>query len=177
MVKSWEPAFPNLGKWEEHSPSTLPRGPYPRYNCYALAAGDNSQHWEPDPSNQYYWPPNVPRAYSVPAFIEAYRAIGFAVCEDGLLEPRYRKIVIYANNSGVVQHVARQLSDGRWLSKLGVSEDIVHDTPQSLASNVYGVPVCYLKRDCLVHLAHSNLGALRFDRTRSLMIFPSSPCQ
>jgi hypothetical protein len=146
MAKSWEPAFPHLGVWECHSPSTLPGGPKPRYNCYAFAAGDNTQRWEPDPAQQYYWPPTVPRAYSVSAFILAFQTRGYEVCGDGLQERGYEKIVIYADGLGIVRHAARQISDGRWLSKLGDAEDIIHETPQSLASAAYGQPVSYLRR-------------------------------
>lgn len=145
MAKSWEPAFPHLGKWEEHSPPTLPGGPTPRYNCYAFAAGDNTQRWEPDPANQYYWPPTALRAYTIPAFIQAYQTRRYEVCGDGMQEGGYEKIVIYAD-IGIVKHAARQISDGRWLSKLGDAEDIIHETPQALAGAVYGQPVCYLMR-------------------------------
>jgi hypothetical protein len=146
MAKSWEPAFPHLGEWEEHSLPTPPGGPTTRYNCYAFAAGDNTQRWEPDPAQQYYWPPTVPREYTVPAFIQAYRTCRYEVCGDGLQERGYEKIAIYADGSGIVRHAARQISDGRWLSKLGDAEDIIHEAPQSLASPIYGQPVCYLRR-------------------------------
>ncbi len=146
MAKSWEPAFPHLGQWEEHSPPTPPLGSIRRYNCYAFAAGDNTQRWEPDPAGQYYWPPSVPREYTIPAFIQAYQTRRYDVCGDGVQERAYEKIVIYANSFGIVQHAARQVYDGRWLSKLGDAEDIIHETPQSLASAIYGQPVCYLKR-------------------------------
>jgi hypothetical protein len=146
MAKSWESAFPHLGAWECHSPPTLPGGQRPRYNCYAFAAGDNTQRWEPDRAGQYYWPPSIHRDYSVPAFIEAYQTRNYEVCGDGLLERGYEKIAIYTDGFGIVRHAARQISDGRWLSKLGDAEDIIHDTPQSLASPTYGQPVCYLRR-------------------------------
>jgi hypothetical protein len=139
MAKSWESEFPHLGKWEEHSKAA--RG----YNCYAFAAGDDTQRWEPDPAEQYYWPIAL-RAYTVPAFTQAYQTRHYEVCADGLREHGYEKIVIYADDSGIVRHAARQISDGRWLSKLGYVEDIIHETPQSLASPTYGQPVCYMKR-------------------------------
>jgi hypothetical protein len=96
------------------------------------AAGDNTQRWEPDPAEQYYWPPpTIPRAYSVSAFIQAYQTHHYEVCGDGLQERGYEKIVIYADGFGIVRHAARQISDGRWLSKLEDAEDIIHETPQS----------------------------------------------
>jgi hypothetical protein len=147
MAKSWEPAFPHLGKWEEHSLPTPPGGPRPRYNCYAFAVGNNTQRWEPDPAGQYYWPPTATRAYTVVAFIEAYQSppYHYEVCGDGSLERGYEKLAIYTDGFGFVKHAASQLSDGRWLSKLGDAEDIIHETPQSVAGAVYGQPVCYMR--------------------------------
>jgi len=146
MAKWWEAKFPHLGVWECHSPRTPPGGPHPRYNCWAFAAGENTRRWDPDPGNQYYWPPTAPRAYTVSAFIQAYQTRHYEVCGGGLQERGYEKIVIYADGVGIVRHAARQISDGRWLSKLGDEEDIIHETPQSLASPDYGQPVCYLRR-------------------------------
>lgn len=145
-VKIWESAFPHLGVWECHSPRTPVGGPHPRCNCWAFAAGENTRRWEPDPSNQYYWPSNT-REYTVPAFIDAYRTRGYEPCVDDLLNSSYEKIAIYANAGGTVTHAARQLSDGRWISKLGDEEDIIHETPESLNSAVYGHPVLFMKRD------------------------------
>jgi hypothetical protein len=108
--------------------------------------GDNTQRWEPDPAEQYYWPPDVLREYTVPAFIRAYQTCRYELCADGLQERGYEKIVVYADRYGLVKHAARQISDGRWLSKLGDAEDIIHEAPQSLSSPIYGQPVCYLKR-------------------------------
>jgi len=79
-------------------------------------------------------------------FIQAYQTRRYHVCGGGLQERGYEKIVIYADGIGIVRHAARQISDGRWLSKLGDEEDIIHETPQSLASPDYGQPVCYLRR-------------------------------
>src|ERR1700728_3891047 len=99
MAKSWEPAFPHLGKWEEHSLPTPPGGPRPRYNCYAFAVGNNTQRGEPDPAGQYYWPPTATRAYTVVAFIEAYQSppYHYEVCGDGSLERGYEKLAIYTD--------------------------------------------------------------------------------
>jgi hypothetical protein len=119
MAKSWEREFPHLGIWEEHSPATPPGRSTTRYNCFAFAAGDNTQRWEPDPAEQYYWPPDVPREYTVAAFIRAYQTCRYEVCADGLHERGYEKIVVYADGHGLVKHAARQISDGRWLKQVG----------------------------------------------------------
>ena len=146
MPKVWEPAFPNLGAYECHSPRTPIGGPDPRYNCWAFAAGENLKRWEPDPSGQYYWPQGVPRNYSIAAFSGTYQTVGYEPCADGVLTQGVEKIVLYALASGRVTHAARQISDGRWISKLGDEEDISHQFPNSLVSVCYGYPVLFMSR-------------------------------
>jgi hypothetical protein len=146
MAKWWEAKFPHLGVWEFHSPRTPPGGRHPRYNCWAFAAGENTRRWEPDPGNQYYWPSSM-REYTVPAFIDAYRSHGYELCADGFLDHSCLKIAIYATVDGVVKHAARQLPNGRWTSKLGDEEDIIHEAPESLSSTDYGQPVCFMKME------------------------------
>jgi hypothetical protein len=41
MPKAWEPAFPQLGIYEDHSPRTPYRGKLARYNCWVFAAGED----------------------------------------------------------------------------------------------------------------------------------------
>ena len=44
---------------------------------------------------------------------------------DESLEPGFEKVALYALG-GVPKHAARQLSSGRWSSKLGDLEDVEH---------------------------------------------------
>jgi hypothetical protein len=164
MGKAWEPLFPRLGIYEDHSPTTYAGGPFPRYNCWAFAAGETLRRWEPDPSGQYYWPDVAPREYTVPAFMAAYKSIGYKHCANALPERSCEKIVIYATADGRVTHAARQLSDGRWISKLGDAEDIIHQRPESLSSMVYGQPVQFMKRPIAREWTpiHGWFGAIRF---------------
>lgn len=117
------------------------------YNCAAWAAGVTNSNWWPEPdAPEYYWPPHTVRDGSLQAFQAGYAAIGFEVCEDDSLEPGFEKIVIDASTLGSPKHVARQLVDGRWTSKLGDEEDISHLRPQDLAGSIYGNPVAVLRR-------------------------------
>ena len=43
-------------------------------------------------------------------------------------------------------HVARQLTNGKWTSKLGRCEDIEHDTPDDVADGVYGEVMQFMQR-------------------------------
>jgi hypothetical protein len=146
MPKAWEPAFPQLGIYEDHSPRTPYRGKLARYNCWAFAAGEDHRRWDPDPGGQYYWPPGTARAYTIPAFVAAYGTRGYKLCGHGKLRSTQEKIVIYATPNGIVQHAARQLQDGRWISKMGDEEDIIHRDPMSLIGTYYGKPVLFLQR-------------------------------
>jgi hypothetical protein len=140
MPKAWEAQFPALGSWTETSEATR------EYNCAAFAAGEDHRRWDPFPPGLDYWPPGVARSYALAAFVAAYQTINYAVCADGALEPQREKIAIYTNVYGGVEHIARQLPDGKWTSKIGDHEDIVHDSPASLGGSDYGEPTCFMAR-------------------------------
>ena len=82
----------------------------------------------------------------VAAFVAAFSTLGYEPCTDGTLEDGFEKIAIYRSPSGI-QHAARQLSTGKWTSKLGSLEDIEHATPAELEGSEYGQVVQYLRRD------------------------------
>lgn len=133
--------FPKLSQtsYRVTSPAT------PEYNCLAWAAGDDRQWWWPDAMGQGYWPVDVAREETLEAFEEAYRTLGFSQCEDASLERGFEKVAIYANKL-VPTHAARQLSDGRWTSKLGPLEDIDHDALDAVEGDWYGKVALVLKR-------------------------------
>ena len=121
--------YRNLAEWFPKLASTPHRttSPYdPKYNCIAWAAGDSRRWWEPDEDEDCYWPLNVPREYSLDSYISAFESIGFTRCGTFDLEPGFEKVAIFANETGPT-HASKQLSDGRWSSKLGVFEDIEHE--------------------------------------------------
>jgi len=134
-----ERLFPNLIEYETTSPQTI------EYNCIAWAFDDNKRWWWPDPYNQYYWPPEIPRVESVDNFVKAFEALGYTVCDGPELEEGFEKIAIYANQYGKPTHAAKQLESGMWTSKLGKLEDITHDA-DGISGNLYGNVVIVLKR-------------------------------
>jgi hypothetical protein len=95
---------------------------------------------------QRYWPKGLPRIATLDNFIKAYESVGFQCCDDDSLEPGFEKIAIYVNSAGQPRHAARQLSNGKWTSKLGELVDIEHETPLSVISAGYGNPVRFMKR-------------------------------
>jgi len=85
-----------------------------------------------------------PRVETLEAFYRAIESIGYCRCPDGQLETGFEKVALYAV-AGQSKHAARQLTDGRWTSKLGRYLDIAH-TLGGLEGPVYGQVAGYLKR-------------------------------
>ena len=146
MAGSWsQQDFPHLDDTtcEVTSPRTE------AYNCIAWAAGEDSRWWWPDPQEQDFWPPTVPREENLAAFVEAYRTVGFELCFDGTLEAGIEKLAIYGTGpigGETPTHAARQLDSGEWTSKLGVLEDIRHERLESVSGPAYGRVICYVFR-------------------------------
>jgi hypothetical protein len=115
-----------------------------RYNCIALAAGDDRNWWWPDVAGEDAWPAGVARIETVDAFRDAFATLGYVVCDDDQLEAGYEKVALFAL-AGVPKHAARQLPSGRWISKLGPSEDIEHAL-HDLTGTMYGAMVLVMKR-------------------------------
>jgi len=80
------------------------------------------------------------------AFEEGLGLLGWEVCDSVEVEAGYEKVAIYADIDGEPQHVARQLEDGRWTSKLGDLEDIEHEMLEDVASHDYGEARLFMRR-------------------------------
>jgi hypothetical protein len=115
------------------------------YNCIAWAAGETEVWWWPDALDQFYWPPDAPRRETLDAFVEAFKTLGYSVCEDAKQEKNFEKIAIYVDSTGKPTHVSRQLDSGLWTSKLGRIEDIEH-TFEGLTGTIYGTVAAIMKR-------------------------------
>ena len=115
------------------------------YNCIAFAAGDQRRWWWPDPARISHWPSTAAREETIAAFQQAYGSLGYELCANAKLEIGFEKIALYAIG-GAPTHAARQLPDGRWVSKLGELEDIEHASLDILAGALYGEVVAVLRR-------------------------------
>jgi hypothetical protein len=135
-----ENLFPNLVRagYQITSP------PDPIYNCIAHAASVTDAWWWPDPDDFEYWPAGVLPECTLAAFVAALGTVGYSPCADGALELGWQKVAIYATDEGPA-HAARQLTNGRWTSKLGPDDDIEH-TLEGLESPSYGSVVQFLHR-------------------------------
>jgi hypothetical protein len=132
--------FPNVtsGNYAKKSEDS------PNYNCFALAASDTQRWWSP--AEDYFWPIDE-RKLTLPAFVAAYQSLGYAPCElDESLEEQTEKVAIYVSSTGEPMHAAKQLPNGKWISKLGDDEDIEHDSLKVLEGPFYGRPEIILKR-------------------------------
>lgn len=137
-----EEKFPNL----LNSDYSITSPPSPEYNCIDWAASDTNAWWEPDSQNLYYWPPEVSRKYTLDSHIKAYEILGYTLCHDVNYEKGFEKIAIYVDSNGKPTHAARQLSSGKWTSKLGQLEDIEHTTLDDISGSHYGSVAVILKR-------------------------------
>lgn len=118
----------------------------PDYNCVAWAAGEKNRWWWPDALGVSYWPPGVTRSEDLFAFITAFEQLDYQPCKSGDREEGCEKIAVYvAPSSGVPIHLARQLENGRWTSKIGCIEDIEHDL-EDLCGEQYGHIGAFMKR-------------------------------
>lgn len=114
------------------------------YNCIAFAAGVTTKKWWPAFHPDAYWPPGCPYSDSIASFVQAFQTLGYTVCADGKYEEGFEKIALYAK-FGAVKHAARLVAKGKWASKLGDLEDIVHEET-AVAGGLYGEVVQYMRR-------------------------------
>jgi hypothetical protein len=79
-------------------------------------------------------------------YVKVFELRGYAVCPDSSFEQGFEKLAIYQEDDSSFTHIARQLPNGLWLSKLGPYEDVQHKTPEALTDDDYGFPSIYLRR-------------------------------
>lgn len=110
------------------------------YNCIAWAASDSTRWWWPLPVEFAYWPTGVAREETVTAFVSAFQLLGYEACASADTEPDYEKIAIYVDAATQKPtHMARQLPNGRWTSKLGSDVDIEHNALSGVEGPLYGL--------------------------------------
>lgn len=124
----------------------------PVYNCIAYAAKDETQPWWPMPLHMsfpkyFYWPPDLPRQIipTVENFFRAFEKLGYERCATGAREHGFEKVAIYVKND-VPQHMARELGDGVWYSKLGNEQDIRHHSLDAVENRTYGTAEYFMRK-------------------------------
>lgn len=118
----------------------------PRYNCVAWAADDVRRWWWPAESPFAFWPPTVKRDESISSFVDAFGTLGYELADSGAHEAGFEKVAIFASTDRVPTHMARQLADGSWTSKVGRLEDIAHIDVDGVGGSDYGEVAAFLRR-------------------------------
>lgn len=131
--------FPNLATTHVRPTSPDDHG----YNCLAWAAGETARCWHPDPFGGMYWP-GGPAPDTLEEWIRAYGTLGYGASDSADVESGTEKLAIFADGEFPL-HVARQLPNGYWTSKLGPREDVEHEL-DGLVGNEYGRVVAILSR-------------------------------
>jgi hypothetical protein len=112
------------------------------YNCIAFAANDTHRKWWPvplaDARKDRYWPEGAPRTEKLRSFVRAFEIEGgYQPCDSVELENGVEKIAIFMRGPKPT-HMARQLPNGKWASKLGDKEDIHHNSLHEVEGRIYG---------------------------------------
>lgn len=151
QIEAWFPNSVTPGALTVSSPEDL------CYNCVAWSLGINT-HWvQPYADNGVQvapwaiWPNQNDRGSGIDIYVKMYRGEGFVKASRGNLEAGFDKVVIYWDKAGQkFTHVARQMENGQWWSKLGRASDVHHLNPDSLgpvgSPAGYGQVWGYMKR-------------------------------
>jgi hypothetical protein len=134
--------FERRQKSVSNSPTPTDNNPLATQDNNPLATQDEGWYWW-WPFEPYWWPLAYPLNETVSAFVKLYAVLGYSPCVDGSLELGYEKIALYTIGPAV-KHVALQLPDGKWTSKLGKDSEKIEHTLDGLAG--HGTPVQFLRR-------------------------------
>jgi hypothetical protein len=140
-MPSYRLAFPRLT--DDNHIQTSPEDD--SYNCMGHATR-TSLWWSPKESGRLksYWPPDVPREDTIEVYKKALTDLGYMICKNENFEDGFDKIALFAKG-GVPKHMARQLDDKYWTSKLGMGIDISHEL-RALCGLNFGEVVLFMKR-------------------------------
>lgn len=125
----------------------------PIYNCLGWALNSDEDGIWPQADDELTtagnnWPADLPSTPTVETFTLFLARHGYSPCDDEEHEPGTEKLALYALENGEIQHVARQLRDGTWTSKMGQNGmDVHHKRAEHLECEAYGAIVAYFCRD------------------------------
>lgn len=108
----------------------------PNYTCVSWAFNDKKKVWWPDGDN--YWPTDqLPLFPTIDTFINTFKSMGYDQCGNVMFERGFQKIAIFGKAWDEPTHVARQLPNGLWTSKLGPLVDIEHNLQEDLRNDFF----------------------------------------
>lgn len=153
--------FPDL---EEDPNFKVLSEPSDTYNCIAWAMQFADRWVDTCKYPGHWWPEGTERSMSTEALIQAFKAVGFNVAENGIPEPGFDKVVLYKRkNVDEWTHAARIISDTVEHSKFGSmwdcthSHDVLHNTSAGCEDLSYGVAYAYMKRPVACHTEDKQL--------------------
>jgi hypothetical protein len=115
----------------EESPHVVTSAPDDTYNCVGWVFRELDAYYAPD----LKWPADVPPPDDPDQDLDAYVALfasrGYSVCGTPDVEYGFLKIALYAKDHAF-HHVAKQLPNGEWSSKLGEAHDLRHEHLEAL---------------------------------------------
>lgn len=135
--------LPNLVEGEDYQ---LTSGATDNYSCLAHAIHRYDRVIWPDEDETCAWPPELDRRETLVMFQKFLYLCGYRDCVDGRLQASIEKIALYVDATELVVHVARQLENGHWSSKLGSLADIEHISDQIIECASYGSVMHYMGR-------------------------------
>ncbi|MGR3317359.1 MAG: DUF7689 domain-containing protein [Candidatus Anammoxibacter sp.] len=148
-LKELRGIFPNLRPTTDTIKSPIDLN----HNCFAYAIRDTLHWWEPYGSilpgsfPEYHWPNELPHNKLPQTLVSFFEIHGFEITDDPDHEIGVEKLALYVRDNEVT-HAARQLPNGRWKSKIGNKEDILHDLDE-LESDIpygYGEATIFMRR-------------------------------
>ncbi len=142
MHRDFERMFPRLipGSFNATSPKDG------NYNCVGWVLDKlRPRVWWPDTTRQL-WPDFLPLNENIKTFIVFFQSYGYELCEDDKSLPGFEKIALYVDEDDRFSHVAHQLENGKWTSKLAAEEDIEHGSLQVLTGPHLGKVWGFMKR-------------------------------
>ena len=136
-----EQMFPSLSSagYQVTSPATED------YNCIAWALNRIDTVFWPDTMDLFAWPDTLPREEDLNVVISFFQTHGYKICRNSGLEKGVQKIALYILADDKFTHVARQLNDGAWTSKIAEHEDIKHESLLALVGDRCGRVGCVMK--------------------------------
>jgi hypothetical protein len=115
-----------------------------RANCIAWAMGDAKRWWWPiqpgaKPRRKHHWPDACKRHNDMNAFEALMEYVGGVETKNEKHERGFIKVAFFATGglTPYMQHAARLLPSGKWLSKCGPYEAIVHELHE-MEGGLYG---------------------------------------
>ena len=118
------------------------------HNCVAYALKEHGKDLDMWIFAELYGIDKANLDISVNGYAEIFtKYYGYEKCEEGNIEEGFDKIVLFEDHEGDFVHVALQLENGNWTSKMGTYEDIEHYSVDAISKKDYGTPRLYMKKN------------------------------